>query len=300
MTALDSSIDDVPVGRELSPSRVIALLSGAVGAVILFSWVLSRLGLQAPALPINIGAKLATAAVALAVVDHLGWWRRVGFVSPVRWSRLWLAWLPLLYLLLVFSPGLPARGPVRVLGIAALSLAVGLDEETWMRGLLLESLRHRGTWYAVVASSAFFGLFHGINIVSGQPASTTAVQVFVAFSFGLALGGLRVRTHSLWPSILVHAAWDFALVLRSGEIGESSGTSLRDALLTIALMSPLAIYGLVLSRPGRTQGPDGRLRREPGPAAEDAAAPAPPAAPVALGPWPEPPPEVEAVFGGAG
>jgi membrane protease YdiL (CAAX protease family) len=299
--------DDVEVTRDISPWVVIGLLSVSVGVVILFSVALDRLDLHGPALPLNIGVKLLTATVALATVDRLGWWRRAGFRTPSRWSRLWLGWLPLIYLLLVYAPGFPASGVLRTFGIAVLAFAVGLDEETWTRGLLLESLRHRGTFQAVLLSAVFFGLIHSINIVGGQPVSTTAVQVFVALSFGLALGALRVRTHSIWPCIFVHAAWDFALILRSGEIGESDGTALSQALVTMAIMTPLAIYGLVLIRPGRTPGRDGRMRRSPQPMA--GAPPVGVAVPYvlvepaptadALGPWPAPPPEVEAIYRGS-
>jgi membrane protease YdiL (CAAX protease family) len=296
--------DDVPASRDISPRRVIGLVFLSLGGMILLSTILSRLDLHGPALPLNIGAKLLTATVALATVDHLGWWRRVGFRAPSRWSRLWLCWLPGVYLFLVYAPGFASSGVIRTFGIGVLALAVGLDEELWTLGLLLESLRFRGTTWAVVLSAAFFGLLHGVNVLSGQPLSTTAVQVFVAFSFGLGLGAVRVRTHSIWPCILVHAAWDFALILRSGQIGESTGTNGHQALLTLAIMSPLAIYGLVLARPQKVPGPDGRMPRPPMLAAPpevpetpavDVFAPPPP---DALGPWPAPPPDVAAVYRG--
>lgn len=192
---------------------------------------------------------------------------------------------------------------LRTFGIAALAFAVGLDEESWTRGLLLESLRHRGTTAAVIWSALFFGLMHSLNLVSGQPASTTGVQVFVAVAFGLGLGALRVRTHSIWPCIFVHAAWDFALILRSGQIGETSGTGVHQALVTMAIMTPLAIYGLVLSRPGKVPGPDGRIRRR----TELEGPPGTSGVPVrqgpghgadAVGPWPSPPPQVAAIYRG--
>lgn len=302
-SVVDPGADDVPVSRDISPLRVVGVLLAAVGLVIGLSAVLGRLDLHGPPLPLNIGAKLFTAAVALAIVDRLGWWRRVGFRAPSRWSRLWLGWLPLLYLAFVFAPGFPPSGLLRTLAIAVLTLAVGLDEEVWTRGLLLESLRNRGTTQAVLLSAAFFGLLHGVNVISGQPASTTAVQVYVAFAFGLGLGALRVRTHSIWPCILVHAGWDFALILRTGEIGESSGSSLQQALITMAIMTPLALYGLVLARPSKVPGRDGRMGRPLTSAEAEWPAPpeprrVPPSPADALGTWPSPPPEVAAVYRG--
>ena len=290
------------MSRDIQARHVLALLALCDGALLLLGFTLRRLHVHAPGIPINLGAKLLTAAVALSVVDRLGWWRRVGFRAPSRWSRLWLGWLPLLYVALAFAPGFAHRTVSQVVGIGALTVAVGIDEEVWCRGLLLESLRHRGTTAAVLLSSLAFGLLHGINALSGQPVSSTLVQMTVASFFGLALAAVRVRTHSIWPSIAVHALWDFALILRSGDLGSTQGTTGGQAAVAIAVMAPLAIHGVILARRSRVPGPDGRMPRrtgdpiDPGPVLV-ARTPAP-SGPDALGPWPPPPPDVEAAFRG--
>jgi membrane protease YdiL (CAAX protease family) len=296
----DDVADDVPVSRDITEWRVLGLLVASIGTVILLGVLLRSLDLEGPPLPLNIGAKLLTATVALSVVDRLGWWHRIGCRGPSRWKRLGLAWLPILYVAWFSVPGIPLTPAARTAGILVLGLAIGLDEEVWTRGLLLESLRHRGTTRAVIYSALAFGLLHLVNVAGGQPVSSTLVQVFVAVAFGFGLGALRVRCHSIWPSILVHATWDFVLIARSGELGTSEGTTSGQALVTALIFVPLAIYGLVLARPSKVPGPDGRMRRPGAPVPPSATTAvftaAPPATPAdALGRWPTPPPDVEAI-----
>lgn len=67
-------------------------------------------------------------------------------------------------------------------------------EEMMFRGMILQGLRRFGDGFAVVASAALFGLFHG-----------NFAQTVFAFLCGLVLGFVVIRTNSLLPSILIHA-----------------------------------------------------------------------------------------------
>ena len=88
-------------------------------------------------------------------------------------------------------PATPADALVSLLVIAALP---ALCEELAMRGVLLPSLAVRtGPGLAVCLTAGAFGLIHFDIIRAGF----TVV-------LGLALGALRVRTASLWPSVIVH------------------------------------------------------------------------------------------------
>ena len=253
--------DDVPVSRDVSTRRLLVLQLLVFLASTMVGLALSVFDLEGgPDKVLLTGAKLGSAAVALSVVDRLGWYRRVGFCAPRRWNRLWLAWLPAGYVVLALSGGADDRSVLAVLGIVGLVLAVGLEEELWTRGLILESLRWRGTTVAVVLSAVWFGALHSLNLLSGQPASATLAQVGFATAFGLGVGAVRVRVGTLWLPIALHALYDLGVLLRNEEITGISWRELLVFLVVIAL--PLAIFGLVLARPSKVPGPDGRMRRK--------------------------------------
>lgn len=286
--------DDVPVSQDISTRRVLVLqllvfLASSLVGLALSVWDLSG----GPDMVLLAGAKLASAAVALSIVDRLGWARRVGFKAPRRWNRLWLAWLPAIYVLLSLSGGFGHRSLLSAVGIAGLCVAVGLEEELWTRGLVLESLRWRGTTIAVVLSSVWFGLLHSLNLLSGQPVSATLAQIGFATAFGLAVAAVRVRVGTLWLPIAMHALFDFGVLLRGNEV---VGVSWRELLGSLVYAIPLAAFGLVLARRQKVPGPDGRMPRrrvkvEPW-AWPEADPPVHAEAANVLGRWPTPPPHL--------
>lgn len=85
----------------------------------------------------------------------------------------------------------PAVLVLYVLGIVVIPPIV---EEMMFRGMILQRLRRFGDGFAVVASAALFGLYHG-----------NLAQTVFAFLCGLLLGFVVIRTNSLLPSILIHA-----------------------------------------------------------------------------------------------
>lgn len=286
--------DDVPVSRDISTRRVLGLQLLVFLAAALVGLALSLTDLdEGPEEVLLTGAKLASAAVALSVIDRLGWYRRVGLVAP-RWNRVWLAWLPVGYVVLALAGGWGSRSLGPALGIAGLALAVGLEEELWTRGLVLETLRWRGTSAAVILSALWFGALHSLNLLSGQPASATLAQMGFATAFGLALGAVRVRVGSLWLAIALHALYDVGLLLRDEEVAGLAWTEVGGFLVLAAL--PLAIFGLVLARASKVPGPDGRMPRRKvkvEPWSWPAARPAAHAeAANVLGRWPAPPPHL--------
>jgi len=287
--------DDVPVSRDISTRRVLVLQ-------MLVFLVSALVGLALYGLDLNggsdevllVGVKLGSAALALSVVDRLGWYRRVGFRTPRRWSRLWLAWLPAAYVGYALIDGGFDRSLLSSLGIAGLCLAVGLEEELWTRGLVLESLRWRGTTAAVVLSSLWFGALHSLNLLNGQPASTTVAQMGFATAFGLAVAAVRVRVGTLWLPVALHALYDLGALMRDSDAAGPSWRAVAGYLVVFGL--PLVVFGLVLARPSKVPGGDGRMPRrrtrvEPWTWPEGHAGSHQEAANV-LGRWPAPPPHL--------
>ena len=93
-------------------------------------------------------------------------------------------------------PDLPLNDDPAVLALYVLSVVVipPIVEEMMFRGMILQGLRRFGDGFAVFASAALFGLYHG-----------NLAQTVFAFLCGLVLGFVVIRTDSLLPAILIHA-----------------------------------------------------------------------------------------------
>lgn len=93
-------------------------------------------------------------------------------------------------------PSGPLDALVSVLVIAVLP---GVCEELVVRGVLLPSLARslggaRGAWLAILASALLFGAIH-----------LDPYRLSFTVALGAVFGFLRLRTGSLWPSVLAHA-----------------------------------------------------------------------------------------------
>ena len=78
--------------------------------------------------------------------------------------------------------------------VVAIALVPAVCEEIAFRGLILSGLRHLGSkWAAIVISSLFFGLTHGM-----------LQQSLAATAVGVVLGFIAVQTGSLLPGIVFH------------------------------------------------------------------------------------------------
>lgn len=62
---------------------------------------------------------------------------------------------------------------------------------------------------AVITSSLLFSLTHMLNMLSGQNATDTAIQLVYALLVGFALALLMVKHHNIYPLILFHFVHNF-------------------------------------------------------------------------------------------
>jgi membrane protease YdiL (CAAX protease family) len=91
----------------------------------------------------------------------------------------------------------PSRAAQLVSFVVLASLLVPIVEELTFRGLGISLALPWGSVFAVVLTGVVFGLAHGLLV--GLPV--------LAF-FGLAVGWLRMKTGSVYPCMLVHAAYN--------------------------------------------------------------------------------------------
>jgi membrane protease YdiL (CAAX protease family) len=200
------------------------------------------------------------AAVAF-VLGVVAWqrWHDVGLVVLPSRRSLWLTWLPVLYivgaLVLAIQFGLPPRGVMLWVGVN--TFLVGLSEELMFRGVLLQSLRRTmSIWPAVALTTLAFGAIHSLNVFITGDLRSALVQSTAASLSGLLFVALRLRTGSLWPCIVVHGGWDFAVFLVAlsqptpgpGAQADSAAALGPMSLAPILLVLPNALYGLWLMR----------------------------------------------------
>ena len=113
----------------------------------------------------------------------------------------------------------PLALPV-VLNFLILAAASGLIEEIAFRGLILRAFLPRGAWTALLASTAFFGFSHALNVLGGISSPVyVAVQIGYALAIGFCFAALALRGGMIWPLAIVHALGNFASFLNSGSVG---------------------------------------------------------------------------------
>ncbi|MGZ8492488.1 MAG: CPBP family intramembrane glutamic endopeptidase [Gemmatirosa sp.] len=125
-------------------------------------------------------------------------------------------------------------GPVAVFVMVA--LIAPLLEEFLFRGWMQRSLERRTTARnAIVVTALTFGAIH-LDLF-GLP---------LRVAFGLASGYLAWRTRSIWPSVVLHGAYNGSLVLLGGALPQVDERMLEGWSRTDAIFYP-ALVGLVLA-----------------------------------------------------
>jgi membrane protease YdiL (CAAX protease family) len=84
-------------------------------------------------------------------------------------------------------------------------LFVPITEEILFRGFILKALETAyGKVWAVVGSSALFGLWHFKNIFWETPASLEQQMIYTAFIFGPIMAVIVLKFRTIWPCVILH------------------------------------------------------------------------------------------------
>lgn len=236
-STLDARIRSRPITSAIT-LEVLALVITIGGAAVLAALLPDLPGYSVTGPSQSLVLVIVLAALVLALVAGLRWWRPTGFTRPSEWRDLRLYWLPVLLLLAPFVAGvrLPSLAVLGTLLLAYIATAV--FEETMWRGVVLTVLRPLGIWPAVLLSSLLFGLGHlGNSSLRGFSVMILA-QAFGAAVQGVGLAAIRLRTNTIWPLIAIHALHD--LFLQTGH--------LPIALIEVPIDTIFLIYGIVLLR----------------------------------------------------
>lgn len=207
-------------------------------------------------------------ALGLAFVRWAGWWKDVWTDPPVRRStprRLWWWLVPaaiaLQPLALVLDVHWSRLTVAFVLVGAIVYLIVGLGEEFFFRGILLESVRARhGETVTLLVTALAFGFAHSFgSLLSGVPLATIAFQVAVTTMDGVLLyAALRV-TGTLWVPIVLHALSDYARwLVAPGDDGSVSplaaASQIAMSVLALAVVISVILEDRRSRRVARTAG----------------------------------------------
>lgn len=101
-------------------------------------------------------------------------------------------------------------------------VTVPLVEESFWRGLVLTGLMtifqklysaKTSNLLAVLLSGISFGLLHMTNLIAGVDLPFVIIQSLSAVIWGVMYGFARVKTQSIYPAILLHAAMNLVVVL---------------------------------------------------------------------------------------
>jgi sodium transport system permease protein len=117
-------------------------------------------------------------------------------------------------------------------------------EELTFRGFILSGLRHLGkSWQAIGLASLFFGVAHGV-----------IQQSLLAAIFGLVLGLIAIRSQSILPCIVFHAAHNALGIFAGNWLPQAAETFAHTPWLFYQFPGgadgPMVCYGLVFILPG--------------------------------------------------
>ena len=179
--------------------------------------------------------------LALGLLVWTGWLGEAGFNRIPQWRNLRLLLFPLLVCALTLSGGLFGSGPASLVSAFLTALVATFGEEIVFRGLLWRVFVPTGPVRAVILTSLLSGLLVlGMRATEGpwpEAVRLTALTLCGGFTYG----ALRWRTTSIWPVILVHTAFAFAVSIAT------LGTVTYPLIMLLSTLGFVA-YGLYLLR----------------------------------------------------
>lgn len=122
------------------------------------------------------------------------------------------------------------------------TIFVGISEELFFRGIILEILSQKSQKYAIIVSSILFAFLHLTNLAGGIEVNYVVLQVTFAFIFALVAAQITILTNSILPAIVWHFTHDFIAFVTGNQI------NLTAIIILIIQCTILVLYSLYLSR----------------------------------------------------
>jgi uncharacterized protein len=189
----------------------------------------------------------------LGLLAWTGRWPEAGFNRLSRWKNLRLLLFPLLVCALTLSGGVFGSGPASLVSAFLTALVATFGEETIFRGLLWRAHVPAGPIRAVILTSLLSGLLVLGGTAMDGPWPEAVRLTALTFCGGFTYGALRWRTTSIWPVILIHTVFAFAVGIAT------LGTVTYPLVMLLSTLGFVA-YGLYLLRNPRVRA-DGGLTK---------------------------------------
>lgn len=176
----------------------------------------------------------------LLVILIVGWQRNCQLTTGFE-RQWWVAAIPAYGLTLLMAVGLfalmasgnGAADGRTIAVILSTTFLVGIFEEFLFRGIVQHATVERfGPVIGVIVASLLFGSMHFVNWVTGQTLPATVTQVIHATLGGFLYGVLALRVGSIWPSVILHGAWDGVVTLLGGALDKVTAASTDATLQT--------------------------------------------------------------------
>lgn len=183
------------------------------------------------------GLALLLPLVVLTITYSLAWLSSAaGFVAPTG-----NGWFPNLF--------------IKLLIVLLILIPLSLGEEIGFRGYLLPRLRELGSTKAVVISGFLHGTWHlplilltSFYLNEGNRLLTIPLFLMLLTAAGVMYGVLRLTTDSLWPSVILHSAFNaFLGVFTTLTVARSPLTIYiigESGVLTLAVTAGVAFWFL--------------------------------------------------------
>jgi membrane protease YdiL (CAAX protease family) len=198
---------------------------------------------------------LAT-VLGLGLLVWTGWWPEAGFNRFSQWRNLRLLLSPLLVCALTLSGGVFGSGPASLASAFITAFLAAFGEEIVFRGLLWRALVPAGPVRAVILTSLLSGLLVLGKTATDGPWPEAVRLTALTFCAGFTFGALRWRTTSIWPVILIHTIFAFAVGIAT------LGAITYPLMMLLSTLGFLA-YGLYLLRNPRVRGDGGLTKPAP-------------------------------------
>lgn len=174
----------------------------------------------------------------------------IGLNRPTRPKNLRLVWFPLLTGVLALSGGVFISGFDGFASAFLIILVAAFGEELVFRGVMWRALVPKGPILATFVTSALAGVLILGRTATDSPWPEAVRLTALAACGGFVYAAIRWRTGSLWPVVLVHAA--FALAMDISVVG-----TITYPIIMLLSTAGFVVYGLVLLRNRRVRADGG-------------------------------------------
>lgn len=136
-----------------------------------------------------------------------------------------------------------------VLGFVTFAVLVGVAEELWFRGLIMDTLNPvEHPWRAILVSSVLFGLPHVLASADGITTATALNAAAVTLAVAVPFACVRIVHRSIMPLILWHAVIDTWAFLHTAGVTAEGDPKTSEALAALLIPALLAIGYLLWTR----------------------------------------------------